>query len=114
MTASTTTPNPGRAAAALGLVLLAACGPVTIQQARLTEPAPCTDPIYVRLDRQHPGSLSERASQRLATLERECASARTHSREARAGMIGRNHGAGYWIGGAVMLAIMVVMMAAML
>jgi hypothetical protein len=70
-----------RGGAMLTIVLLSACAtpqthPVT-QAASVAAPTPCGDSSYIRLRQQNPDSLSERAWQRLQTLDRECTAART-------------------------------------
>ncbi len=74
--------------------LLAGCATPASRTAHAPEPAACTDSVYVRLARQHPDSLSERAWQRLQSLDSACASARTHTaNDARGmGMMGMGHG----------------------
>ena len=54
----------------------------------LHEPVPCTDSLYLQLKRVHPDSLSERAWQRLQSLQADCVSARAQPEHGRTGMMG--------------------------
>jgi hypothetical protein len=94
------------AAAGFTIVLLAACTALTTSATRPAAPAPCMDSTYLQLRQQHPDSLSERSWQRLQSLERECANARSMSQTS---MSAANHGhGGLWKGigaGVVMIAM---------
>ena len=69
------------------------------RQAHLQEPASCSDSLYVQLKRQHPDSLSERAWERLRTLEQNCAAARTQRNGDMNGMMGMGSSRGLlWMG----------------
>lgn len=80
-------------------------------QTHVQAPSPCSDPIYAQLTREHPDSLSERAWQRLQSLERACVAARAESRRdmtGMGGMMGMGHGRGV-IGVALMVVAAVAM-----
>ena len=107
--------GPWRGIALVWLALLAGCATPAVRQAHVATPAPCTDSLYLRLKQQHPDSLSERASQRLQSLDRDCATARAESRRdesqrAAGGMMSKGHSGGHW----VMMGVGVVMMIAMM
>jgi len=98
-----------------GLVALVgaitACAPST-RHASVPQPAPCADSLYVQLKGQHPDSLSERAWQRLQSLERDCAATRTQVHAETSSMMGMGHGRdGRWMG---MGLVAVVLMAAIM
>ena len=59
-------------------------------------PAACSDSLYLRLSRQHPDSLSERAWQRYRSLDSACVRARAESARDTGGMgmMGMGHGKG--------------------
>lgn len=109
-------PNVRRGSAVLGVALLIACAPVATRQARLLEPVACTDSTYLQLRRQHPDSLSERAAERLRMLDRDCTIARRQAIAEQRGVTDTRRGTGHWMGGAVgilMVALMVAMVIAM-
>jgi hypothetical protein len=107
-----------RGLAVAWLALFAACATPATRQAHVEPPSPCTDSLYVRLQQQHPDSLSERAAQRLQSLDRECAAARAESQRsgshgAANGMMGMGHGTGGWVAmgiGVVMTVTMLLVM----
>ena len=89
---------------------IAACAPPRHQVSVQSEP--CGDSLYLQLKRTHPDSLSERAWQRLQSLERDCAAARTQAHAETSGMMGMGHGrGGRWMG---MGLVAVVLMAAIM
>ncbi len=77
-------------------LLLGGCSPPVSHADQAPKPAACTDSLYVRLARQHPDSLSDRAWQRLQTLDGACERARTQpaSDMGGMGMMGMGHGEG--------------------
>lgn len=101
-----------RGSAVLAVALLAACTPPATHPTAVATPTACEDPSYLKLRQQNPDSLTERAWERLQTLDRECATARrrayaTHRQN------GMSHG-GYMMGaGIVATVIMVAMMVSM-
>lgn len=76
------------------VLLLSGCTTSSLPRAHGPEPAACADSLYVRLARQHPDSLSERAWQRLQSLDSTCARARAQAAgDTRGmGMMGMAHG----------------------
>jgi ferric-dicitrate binding protein FerR (iron transport regulator) len=70
--------------------------------------------MYVRLQRQHPDTLSERAWHRLQSLDRDCAAARAQAQTEMSDMgMGHRRG-GAWMGmGVVAVALMAIMMTAL-
>ena len=87
-------------------ILVASAGPVPGQTRE--QPAACTDSTYVALKRQNPDSLSDRAWQRLQSLDRECVTARAQSQRMGSGMMGNGgHHQGTWLMGAIMTVMMV-------
>lgn len=103
-----------RAGILLGAAFVAACATPATRSGHVQAPAPCVDSVYVQLKREHPDSLSERAWQRLQSLDRDCAGARAQSHEETSGMMGMSHGrSGAWMGlGIVTVIVMAVMMTA--
>ena len=93
---------------------ITACAPST-RHASVPQPTPCADSLYVRLKGQHPDSLSERAWQRLQSLERDCAAARSQTHAETSSMMGMGHGrVGRWMGmGLVAVVLMAIMMTAL-
>lgn len=102
------------AAVLLTAALVTACATPATRSGHVQEPAPCIDSVYAQLKRQHPDSLSERAWQRLQSLDRDCATARLQSHGETSGMMGMGHGrGGAWMGlGVVTVIVMAAMMAA--
>lgn len=98
---------------AIAVALLAACVPATSSVTSAPEPAQCTDPSYLGLRQQNPDSLSERAWQRLQTLDRECADARAQvSRvESAPGSRDTRHGTGHMMGMGIVATIIMAAMA---
>ena len=92
---------------------ITACAPPMRQVS--IHPEPCGDSLYVQLKRTHPDSLSERAWQRLQSLDRDCAATRTAEQMETSGMMGMGHARdGRWMGmGLVALALMAIMMTAL-
>ena len=97
------------------LALVTACAP-PMRQVSAPQPAPCDDSLYIQLKRAHPDSLSERAWQRLQSLDRDCAAARTQAHAETSGMMGMGHGlGGRRMGmGIVAVVLMAIMMTAVL
>lgn len=60
----------------MGAMMMAGCAPRSESSKPRPEPIACRDSLYLRLARQHPDSLSERAWQRLQGLDSACALAR--------------------------------------
>lgn len=93
-----------------GLLVVAACVSAPSRQTEIAQPVPCTDSTYVQLKRQNPDSLSERAWQRLQSLDRECTAARTTSQQAANGTSHTAHGAWHWMGLGAATVMMLAMM----
>lgn len=92
------------------LLVLAACVSAAPRQTEIAQPVPCTDSTYVQLKRQNPDSLSERAWERLQSLDRECAAARTASQQAANAGMHTDHGGWHWMGLGAGIVMMVAMM----
>ena len=111
--------NRGRRVHRSALVLvsllgaIAACAPPMGQVS--VRPEPCGDSLYVQLKRTHPDSLSERAWQRLQSLDRDCAAARAAEQMGTSVMMGMGHGRDWrWMGmGLVAVVLMAIMMTAL-
>lgn len=75
-------------------LMIAGCATASRSPAHGPVAAVCTDSIYLHLARQHPDSLSERAWQRLQSLDSSCARERAHaaSDTRGMGMMGMAHG----------------------
>ena len=77
-------------------------------------PAPCADSLYIQLKRQHPDSLSERAWQRLQSMDQACAATQMQANGQMRGMMGMGSMSGVLVMGVVMVvgAAMVLVMTA--
>ena len=95
------------AAVALSLTA-AACASATPRQSVEPEPASCTYPSVVELRAELSDSLSERESQRIQSLERNCALARAGAARETGGRTRDHHG--WWIGSGLAMALMMFAM----
>ena len=102
-----------RGGVVLALALLAACVPPTSRLSPVATSSTCGDPSYVRLQQQHPDSLSVREWQRLQTLDRECAAAREAASRETNVMAGMWHNGRHWLMGGIATAVMVAMLISM-
>ena len=101
-----------RRAAMVSLVFTACATPAT-RRAHVTEPSPCADSTYVQLKRTHPDSLSDRAWQRLQSLERACVTSHAQSPGETGRTMGTGHVGAHWFGIGIGTVLMVAMMFAM-
>ena len=102
-----------RGVAVVSLAPLAACATPATRRADVVEPSPCVDSTYVQLKRTHPDSLSDRAWQRLQSLEHACVASRGQSPEKTSRMMGTGHLGAHWIAIGIGTAMMVAMLIAM-
>lgn len=97
----------------LSTAFLSGCATPAVRQRHVHEPTPCTDTLYLQLRRQHPDSLTERAWQRLQSLDQACAAARRASEQKETPvMMGMAHGGAAGVAVVAGALVMVLLMIA--